>query len=298
MDPWQYLPNPWRQAMQELPETVSADLEEIRFRVDRPVHLYGPGWNRPMVHPDVPDPLTAADLDRIVGVLVDYSVYARVEELRQGFITLPGGHRVGIAGRAVVKNGRIEMLRQVSGLNMRVGRQIIGPAQSLVEKLRALGVGGSWLLVSPPRAGKTTLLRDTVRFLGNEGRRVVVVDERSEIAGFGGAGVFGCDLGYHTDVLDGWPKSRGIETALRTLGPDVIAVDELGGADDLTAVVRARYSGVDVVATVHARSKDDLFQRPEMLPILRNGAFDAVVVLAANPRPGTVVDVWTWAGAP
>ncbi|PSR24144.1 MAG: stage III sporulation protein AA [Sulfobacillus acidophilus] len=292
MEPWHYLPEPWRQALRELPRDLSATVEEVRFRVGRQVFLYGADWIRPLSHALIPDRVSFGELDRILGALVEHSLYARMEELRQGYITLPGGHRVGVVGRAVLKEGRIETMREISGLNLRIGRPIEGPGQQLTERVQDLTAGGSWLLVSPPRAGKTTLLRDLVRYRSNQGKRVVVVDERSEIAGFGGAGVFGHDLGYHTDVLDGWPKVEGVEVALRTLGPEIIAIDELGGRTDLDAVLRARYAGVEVLATVHARTISDLFQRPPWRRALRQRVFDAVIFLTVLPMVGTVDHVW------
>lgn len=293
MEPWQYLPNPWRQAITVLPRNRSATLEEIRFRIGRPVYLYGTGWHEPLSSAGVPTAVSLAELDRVLGVLVEHSLYTRSEEMRNGYITLPGGHRVGIAARAVVHDGHIETIRQVTGLNMRVGRAVIGPGARLLDQLAHQRiVPGSLLLASPPRAGKTTLLRDLVRFLSDQGRRIVVIDERSEIAGYGGAGVFGHDLGCHTDVLDGWPKSEGIEAALRTLGPDLIAVDELGSGPDVDAVWRARYSGVDVLATLHARFPEDLWARAPYGQLLDQGAFEAVVFLSGDPVPGTVAKIW------
>ena len=294
MGPWQYLPNPWRQALADLPHSRSATLEEVRFRVGRPLHLYGTDWSAPLLDSNIPAVVNSSDIERILSILVDHSLYARAEELRHGFITLPGGHRVGIAGHAVLKAGQIETLRNISGLNMRIGRVVMGPGEKLLERLRLRGVTvGSLLLVSPPRAGKTTLLRDLVRILSDQGRRLVIVDERSEVAGFGGAGASGYDVGYHTDVLDNWPKVEGIEAALRTLGPDVIAVDELGGPRDLEAIGLARYSGVDVIATVHARCFRDLWAKPHYRRLLDAQAFDALVLLSDQPHPGTLVDLWS-----
>ncbi|NMP21162.1 ATPase, T2SS/T4P/T4SS family [Sulfobacillus harzensis] len=293
MGPWHYLPNPWRQAVLDLPRDRFATLEEIRFRLNRPVYLYGTGWQAPLSEKVV----SAEDMERIVAVLAEYSLYARADELSRGYLTLAGGHRVGIAGRAVVVRGHVESVRQISGLNVRVARAVMGPGQALWERIEAEGLPlGGVLLISPPRAGKTTLLRDLIRVLSDQGRRIVVVDERSEISGFGGTGGSGHDLGMHTDVLDGWPKKEGIEVALRTLGPELIAVDELGDGGDLQAVFKARYSGVGMLATVHARSRADLVARREYRECLESGVFDAVVTLAAQPAPGTVTEVWTYGG--
>ncbi len=294
MEAWQYLPNPWREAIENLPRDYFATLEEIRFRIHRPVYLYGPGGCRALLQ----EPVSPQQLEQVLWVLADHSMYARGDELRQGFLTLKGGHRVGIAGRAVVEDGRVTTLTQISGLNIRIARAVQGPGRALWERLQAAGIElGGVLLVSPPRAGKTTLLRDLVRVLSDQGRRVVVVDERSEIAGLGGAGISGHDLGLHTDVLDGWPKVQGIEVAIRTLGPDLVAVDELGGPKDLEAVWKARHSGVGVLATMHGDSRQDLLVRSEFRQVLLEGAFDAVLTLSANPAPGTVREVWFPDGA-
>ena len=137
------------------------------------------------------------------------------------------------------------------------------------------------------------MLRDLVRILGDQGQRVVVIDERSEIGGMGSNGTSPFDLGCHTDVLDGWPKPQGIAIALRTLGPDVVAVDELGGEEDLAAVARARQAGVQVLATVHARSQADLLGRGAFMRAWQAGIFDGVVFLRRGPQQESHDQVWT-----
>jgi stage III sporulation protein AA len=287
MEVWQFLPNPWRQALGALIGEKLGGVEEIRFRVGRPVYLYGSGWHQVLAHSAVPQIVGAGDMDRIVAALVDHSLYARIDELRQGFLTLPGGHRVGIAAHAVLQNGTLQAVRSITSLNLRVGRQVRGAAEAVLQRTGVLH-GRSCLLVSPPRGGKTTLLRDLVRWCGDSGLRTVVVDERSEISGFGGTVEQGFDLGEHTDVLDGWPKPEGIEVAVRTLGPDIVAVDELGGEADVHAVLRARYAGVAVLATAHAHSASDLALRRHFGPLLDPSVFDAVVELSASPHPGAI----------
>lgn len=298
LEAWEYLPNPWRHAISELPTAKRATLEEIRFRVGRPLHLYGTQWN--VAVPElVPSVLTFGHMEQLLSALVAHSLYTRVEEMRHGYITLPGGHRVGIAGRAVMHDGVITTMREISGINVRVGKTVIGPGDELLKKLQAEKVlPGSWLIASPPRGGKTTMLRDLVRVIGDHGQRVVVVDERSEVAGFGGTGASGYDLGYHTDVLDHWPKPEGIAVALRTLGPDVIAVDEVGDEEDLQAVRRARFAGVDVIATTHARTWEELMERSRYRQVLSDGTFHALVLLSSTPRAGTIVQVKRMGGVP
>ncbi|MCY0863561.1 MAG: ATPase, T2SS/T4P/T4SS family [Sulfobacillus sp.] len=288
--PWQWLPNPWRQALMGLPHELQTSLEEVRFRLGRPVVLYGGhGW-QPLVAPKVPECVTQADLNRIVDILADFSLYARLEELRQGFLTLPGGHRVGLAGYAVGDGGQIATLRTVTGLNFRRARAFTDIGLSVME---AVGSPfGSWLLAGPPRSGKTTFLRDLIRLWSNRGLRVVVIDERLEIAGGSQSEGFSFDLGLHTDVLEAWPKLAGISVAIRTLGPDVIAVDEIGSVDELAAVSRARQTGVTVLATVHARDWRDLEMRPEWQPFW--SAWDAVIGVSPHDAPRVW---WTHAGA-
>jgi stage III sporulation protein AA len=183
-------------------------------------------------------------------------------------------------------------VRQVSGLNMRVARAIRGPGEDLLSRLGDAISPRSFLIAGAPRSGKTTLLRDLVRRYGDSGQRVVVVDERSEIAGFGGAGDTGFDVGLHTDVLDGWPKADGIRIAVRTLGPDVVAVDELGGHHDAQAIAQARYAGVRVVATIHAGGRLDLTRHQSIWPLIQDGVFDGVVFLSSRPGPGSLTDLW------
>lgn len=289
VEPWQYLPNPWRRHVAGLSKEERETLEEIRFRVGRPVFLYGPAGHRPLTGEGVAEAVAGEEIERVFAVLIDYSLYARADELRQGFVTLPGGHRVGVVARAVVEKGAVETVRHICGLNIRWARPVVGGAASLWARLGETGGGlPSVLLLSPPRCGKTTLLRDLVRQLGDRGFRTVVVDERSEIGGAGADGAPGYPVGLHTDVLDAWPKAVGIQVALRTLGPDVIAVDELGAAEDCAAVERARLAGVAVLATVHGGSLADLADHPQLSRMLARGVFDRVVVLSRRRGPGTV----------
>jgi stage III sporulation protein AA len=279
-----WFPAPWRDRLARIADTDWRWIEEIRFRVERPVAVYGDGRGRMRfvaerglaAGPTGCPSLSPEDLDHIVELLADRSLYARQDELRHGYLTLPGGHRVGLAGRAVTEAGRVLGMLDWTGLNVRMARWLPGVAKVLIDRTTAdAGPAPSVLLVGPPGAGKTTVLRDALRRLSEQGWRVVVVDERREL----GAGVG--PPGLHTDVLDGWPKADGLSVAIRALGPDVVVVDELGTEADAEGVRLARRSGVAVWASAHGRGRDDVERHPWLGRLLDERVFDWVVTLAA-----------------
>lgn len=293
--PWSYLPPPWRDWLQAMPATWGARLEEVRFRVGRPVGLYagsergwlGPGgWYRA-----VGSATPAVERDELQGILqalCQHSRYAYQQELRQGFLTLPGGHRVGVAAEAVWEAGEIRRVGYVSGLNLRLAHAQDDAAAPVRSRLAAMGLWGrSLLIVAPPRGGKTTLLRALVRRISEEGTKVAVLDERREISGHS-LGHQRFDLGPHTDVLAGWPKVVAGGIALRTLSPDLMAMDELGDPAEVALCRHAHASGVAVLATVHGLEQEALPAHPLIGPLLAAGVFAACVVLSPHPRPGTV----------
>jgi stage III sporulation protein AA len=293
-----HMPDSVRTALAHLTVDEWSTLEEIRARAERPMTLYGHDWQA-WLGPDGATPcpgegliLSQADLETWVERLADRSLHEREEELREGYLTLPGGHRVGLAGRAVLTEGRVTTTRDWVGINLRVARAVDGAARPILDQLDQLQgthPAPSVLLLAPPRGGKTTVLRDLVRLVSLRGFRVGVIDERREI-GNGGLPQ-GFDLGPHTDVLDAWPKAAGIEAAVRSLGLDVVATDEIGDADDARALRLARRSGVSVMATAHARHWEDAVRHPALARILRQRVFDWVVELDREPHPGRVIRV-------
>ena len=188
----------------------------------------------------------------------------------QGFITSLGGHRIGLCGEVVIKNGKAEGIRSVSSLCIRIARDIPGIAAGAADDQSSV------LIIGPPGSGKTTLLRDLIRRRSETGRGcVAVVDERGEL--FPAGNVF--DRGERTDVLTGCDKGTGIDMVLRTMGPSCIAVDEITSERDCQAMIRAGWCGVSMLATAHASSKKDLSNRLVYQPLVRSGIFETMLVM-------------------
>lgn len=266
-------------------------LEEIRARTCRPLQFYcgGKEYFLRLEPPALVRDTEAAyvvrgdDIPAILTFLSRYSIYAYEEELRQGFLTLQGGHRVGVAGRAVMNQSRIECMQDIQFLNIRIAHQCRGCGVPMIPYLYGEAGVRNTLIVSPPGRGKTTLLRDCIRLLsdgwgGRRGCRVGVVDERSEIAACH-RGIPQNDLGLRTDVLDGCSKAVGMRMLLRSMAPEVIAVDELGGEEDFAAVEQALYSGSRILGTVHGEDMEQLREKPLLSHWLERGIFERYILI-------------------
>ncbi|MFZ5633635.1 MAG: stage III sporulation protein AA [Bacillota bacterium] len=241
------------------------------------------------------------DVDRCLQLVSGSSLYALEEEIRNGFITIAGGHRVGITGKAVLEGGKIRTLKYISGINIRISREIIGAAGPLMPGIidRERGTVYHTMIFSPPRCGKTTVLRDAVRMIsdglpeyGLPGQTVGLVDERSEIAGCY-RGIPQRNVGMRTDVLDGCPKAEGMTMLLRSMGPSVIATDEIGRSEDVRALEEVLNAGVRVIFTVHGSSLEELAARPALNYLFRLGVVERYVLLGRDRRAGVVKRVFT-----
>lgn len=248
-------------------------LQEIRIGVGQPVRLCFAGKEKFLSDegffcgsPKEAWHMTERELDEIIRHICRYSPYAFEHEIRQGFLTLPGGHRIGMAGQVVLGDkGTVRNITHIRFLNIRISRQVIGAAEKVMPYLYEGTRFLNTLLVSPPGCGKTTLLRDIVRQVscGNAcgaGRQVGVVDERSEIGG-SFMGIPQNDLGIRTDVLDGCPKVQGMMLLMRSMSPAVVAVDEIGGIEDMKAIFQVLQCGSSVAATMHGNSMEDVESR-------------------------------------
>ncbi|GAB6156885.1 stage III sporulation protein AA [Desulfotomaculum varum] len=299
------LPPNLRQILSALPPAVKDTVEEIRIRQGRPLMLGLAQGDCFVTDQGVPvagiaDAYTvsAADVERVTQLVSRSSLYALEEELRHGFITLPGGHRVGITGKVLTDQGVVRHIKYISGFNLRISRAIKGVADRVLPYL--ISPAGKFyhtVLVSPPRCGKTTLLRDLVRRLsegipelGWPGSNVGVVDERSEIAGCY-RGIPQQDVGPRTDVLDACPKAAGMMMLLRSMGPAVIATDEIGRREDVAALEEVLHAGVKVLTTVHGGSLAELADRPALQYLFKIKAIERFVILGRSKGVGTVEDI-------
>lgn len=264
-------------------------LQEMRIRVERPVLAVCGN-----IEYRSEKALSQEQVWEILAYLTNYSLYAYEDEIRRGFLSLPGGHRVGIAGRTVLEHGKIKAITDVSSLNIRFAHEVKGCADRLLPYLREDRLLLHTLLVSAPGHGKTTLLRDCIRQISDgdsthPGLTVGVVDERSEIAG-NFRGVPGNDLGIRTDILDGCPKAEGMMMLIRSMAPQVVAVDEIGSQEDLTALLSAMNCGCAVLATVHGSSMEELRSRPVLGDMIGTGLFERYVFLERMGQIGQILE--------
>ncbi len=302
----------------QLPMSSMRELEEIRIRQDRPLEVgfggrfqFAGADGSLHARPELAYRPDQTVCSKLLERITNHSLYAMEEELKRGYITVAGGHRIGLAGRTILNQGEVKAIREIGGFNIRIAREIHGACAGLLPKLL------DWprktllptLLIGPPQQGKTTVIRDLARCISAgswehpaaaswPGRKVGVVDERSEIAA-SVRGVPSFDLGPRADVMDACPKAEGMMMLLRSMSPEVIVVDEIGRQEDAEAVREAAHAGVCVVATAHAYDLEDARGRPVLRSLIDEGVFAAAARLRKS-QAGIEFDVISLrrAGAP
>ena len=278
------LPAELSEELTTVPQDIWDITEEIRLRNGQPVCLrYG------MRERHLNLRTNSQLLQQTLNQLIQFSYYAYEDDLARGFVTVEGGHRVGICGKMVIKHGQPAVMREISSMNIRFARSIKGCCRKILPEIMNNGKPMNTLIVSPPGCGKTTLLRDLARELSENRFHVAVCDERSELAGmYDGQPSF--DLGPRCDVLDGCEKNWGIPLLIRSMAPQVLVTDEVGKPEDVSSIMQCLTSGVTLLTSIHGTCYDDLL-KSSIGSLIEKGVFRRFVYLTAQNGAGTVREV-------
>lgn len=297
-----YLPNELRQPLSRIPAADAAEIRELRLRLGKPLQVIcgnaafgvtAQGLRVPLEQAAIP--ITRPILDCCFQNICSHSIHSWQPAIRQGFVTIAGGCRVGLCGTAVIQHQKLETIRNISGMNIRIASERIGCAEQLLHRVsHDLQIGGL-LIVGAPASGKTTILRDLSRLLGHR-HRLCILDERGEIAAVQN-GVPQFSLGMQTDVFDGYPKAEGVEIAVRVMSPEYLICDEIGNETEIEQLMQSIHTGVKIIATAHAGSLHELKQRPQIKQLLHSGVFRCAAMLGTGEHCGQVLSVDTLHGA-
>ena len=268
-------------------------IQEIRIKVGKPIILNLAFEEKVLDY--IP---TREDLRYLITKISNYSLYAFEEEIKQGYITLKGGHRVGLAGECVMSKGEVRTIKNISSLNIRICKEVIGASNKVMRLITENDRVYNTLIVSPPKCGKTTILRDIAKNLSNgmyqislKGKKVTIVDERSEIAACYN-GIPQMNVGIRTDILDNCLKKSGMIMAIRSLSPEVLICDEIGTEGDLEALNMAFNSGVNIIVTVHGYDINDIYNRKVFKELIDNCVLERIIVLSNRRGAGTIEKVY------
>ena len=271
------LPIHLRQALMELNETEQEQIEEVRLRVGQPMTVLIAQREKPLAQI-----VREQDLERVLELASQASLHQVLPKLRQGYLTVAGGHRLGVCGSVLMQNGKIHYIRPLSSLNLRIACERRGIGRELISEICSNGWFVSTLVLAPPGYGKTTLLRDLICSLsdgdGCQPHRIGLMDERGEIAAMY-QGAAQLSVGRHTDILEGCSKSEGLMMLLRGMNPQILAVDEITAPEDVEALQMAVGCGVSILASAHGKNMGDLLQRPIYRKMMERGLFYKVIYI-------------------
>jgi stage III sporulation protein AA len=239
------------------------------------------------------------DIDQTFQLMCKYSIHSFIDDIKKGFITLKGGHRVGIVGKVIIEDGQVKNIKHISSLNIRISKEVLNCSEKVLNHIiKNSKEVNNTLIISPPQCGKTTLLRDIVRNLSNgnkemgfKGVKVALIDERNEISG-SYLGIAQMDVGIRTDIIETCPKDIGIMMLLRAMSPNLIVTDEIGSEKEIKALYTALNGGVSLITTVHGNSIEDIRERKELSKLLDKELFKKIIILSAKNGPGTIEKIY------
>ena len=292
-----------KSALKNIPENIKSGAEEIRLRVNKCIMVSC--FNKTYfidengdIH-DTPNKIFSflvpgiMDIENYLKSVCGYSIYSFQEQIKNGFITIKGGNRIGICGTAVIKNNTITNIKNITSINVRIANEFFDCSSEIFEKIKF--VKGGILIAGPPKCGKTTVLRDLAKKISsgpieNIFKKVVIADERFEIAAnFCGLPYF--DVGF-SDVLNGFPKKEAFDIATRCLSPDIIICDEIGANDDINAINQCLNAGVQIIASIHAGNLEELLSRPQAKKILKSRAFEVIIFLKKSDMISKIKNIY------
>ena len=283
-----YMPDNLKKMLTKTVKLLGDNVQEIRLRIGRPLIVGSLNGNFAVLPNGNLSPavggayvVTACDVKSVFQLICENSVYAHSEDIRQGFITIKGGHRVGFTGKAICNDKKIESMKDICSINIRIAKEVLGAANYIIDDIIEGEHIINTLLISPPLTGKTTVLRDITRQISNKGFKVAVTDDRGEIAAMY-KGVPQNDIGIQTDVIENAPKNEAILMLLRTMSPQVIISDEISNEWDAEAVEQCFGTGVSVIGSAHATSIDEIKDRKFLKKLIGKGGFEKVILLSCE----------------